>query len=196
MYNYPVKYTLMPIEEYVGSNLPNDDNLGICNSRVQYGEKHKEIIGYVVSKCYVIERKIRYLEDGNQNEWFSVVFPYQQKDNYGNSYSKKNPISLLDTICLKQSLLHDTYEEASIQAKDLNQKILQSSLERVPIIDKMNLPETYQYRLNLIKKMFQNRLNFFQLLATNIEENTKEMKINLDKKEKKLSKIKGKKRDE
>lgn len=63
--NLPVAYGLMPIKDFnkiIG-------NILISNDRV---------VGYAISKCYIINEETTYNFDGTYSKKFRVIFPYGQ----------------------------------------------------------------------------------------------------------------------
>lgn len=89
-FNYPVKYAAMPIIEQ-------------CS-----------VVGYIVSKCYLLKDSIRYKEDGISVKEFEVVFPYRIK-NY-NIWERVEPRYSIIGFCENSSItdfVSDSYEEAS-----------------------------------------------------------------------------------
>ena len=167
-YNYPIKYSIMPICAYVGENLSNNHTLNIYNSIVRYGYKHLEVIGYVVSKCYILSEINSFLSDGTTNTSYEVVFPYQKVNHKGReTYRKVDPTRYDAQI----GEIYDTVEEAVLAKNELNQIILSEELSRI------TRNKNYQENIKLIQQAFEKRIERLNELETEIAENTKEMII-------------------
>lgn len=165
-YYYPVKYSIMSISAYVGENLSNNHALGIYNSIVKYGYGHPEVIGHVVSKCYVFSEITSFLSDGTTNTSYEVVFPYQKVNDKGREFYRKVDPTRYDA---EIGEIYDTVEEAILAKNELNQIILSEELSRIP------RNKSYQENCEFIKESFRRRMDKFNQLETEIEENTKEM---------------------
>ena len=165
-YNYPIKYSIMPICAYVGENLSNNHTLNIYNSIVRYGYKHLEVIGYVVSKCYILSEINSFLSDGTTNTSYRVVFPYQKVNDKGReAYRKVEPTRYNAQI----GEIYDTVEEAVLAKNELNQIILSEELSRIP------RNKNYQKNIEFIQEAFSERIEKLNKLEVEIEANTKEM---------------------
>lgn len=165
-YNYPIKYSVMPICAYVGENLTNNHALNIYNSIVRYGYQHLEIIGYVVSKCYIFSEINSFLSDGTTNTSYEVVFPYQKVDYKGREAYRKVEPTRYDT---EIGEIYDTVEEAVLAKNELNKIVLSEELSRIP------KNKNYQENIKLIQQAFEKRIKRLNELETEIAENTKEM---------------------
>lgn len=95
-YNYPIRYAIMPYNEHVGYVLGTN-------------KKIYDVTGYIASKCYVLSKKINYLEDGSSEKEYEVVFPYQKKELWKIEYPSRNSIIVTD--------LYDSFEDAVKAAK-------------------------------------------------------------------------------
>ena len=167
-YNYPIKYSIMPICAYVGENLSNNHTLNIYNSIVRYGHEHLEIIGYVVSKCYIFSEINSFLSDGTTNTSYKVVFPYQKVNHKGReTYRKVEPTRYDAQI----GEIYDTIEEATLAKNELNRIVLSEELSRI------TRNKNYQENVEFIQQAFEKRIERFNELETEIAENTKEMII-------------------
>lgn len=59
--NYPIKYAVLEVKERGG-----------------YAVNYEIVtLGFIVSKCYVIESSIRYLRSGKEEPYHKVVFPFK-----------------------------------------------------------------------------------------------------------------------
>ena len=66
MNNYPIKYAVLKVEV-------SDKDI-------------KRTLGYIVSKCYVVESFSRIDKEGNTRNGYKVVFPYNNINNYITSF--------------------------------------------------------------------------------------------------------------
>ena len=99
-YNYPVKYAIMPIYEQVG-----------WMSGLHELERSYEVVGNIVSKCYVVSKKISYLEDGSEEKEFEVVFPYRKTD-YRRTYDWERvyPEFSFGRNCINSNIVRELYD--------------------------------------------------------------------------------------
>lgn len=64
--NYPIKYAVLELKEQGGWSTNYED----------------VTVGFIVSKCYVVEQNTRYLQNGTSKTSYKVVFPYKDFNNY------------------------------------------------------------------------------------------------------------------
>lgn len=113
-------------------------------------------IGFIVSKCYIIEDTTRYYEDGSSNKQYNVVFPYpsieEYMDNIYYDYDTKD-IGARNTpkhdfwgnVYNTQTVekVFDSYLEASLYAsiknKELSSNILQLHSKYQQEVEDINL---------------------------------------------------------
>ena len=115
--NYPIKYAIQELTIQGG-----------------FTQNYEEItLGFIVSKCYVINQNIKYLQNGTFETIYKVVFPYKDIDSFryslsGHHHYNEEPSIPKYNYCRectnsnKVSELFDTYEEASLQAEIFNQE--------------------------------------------------------------------------
>ena len=146
---YPVGYTIMPIYARVGNVLTNDHYLMISNSIVKYGDIHLEVVGYIVSKCYIFSEMKEYLANGEIRKSYEVVFPYQKVEYRSRKkYCKVKPTRI-----------------NKIRINEVNISVLENEIART-------LEEKDE---EYIKQSFSCRMNVLNHLETEIELNTPEM---------------------
>ncbi|MBR1413131.1 MAG: hypothetical protein IJ574_00475 [Bacilli bacterium] len=117
--NCPIKYAVLELKEQGGFA----DNY-------EYQTK-----GYAVSKCYVLESKLKYLPNGDTKEEYNVFFPYKSlswfkhslkifhNPNLGNpreaNLDRDGSVTNGDIV----TAVFDTYEEAKKLADELNKEL-------------------------------------------------------------------------
>lgn len=91
---YPVKYAVLELKTHIG-----------------------KLKGYIVSKCFVLESTIKYLDNDSVEVNHKVIFPYTDIDAFERNFllGKKKAVSLQPNISyfiteVKQ--IYDEYEEA------------------------------------------------------------------------------------
>ena len=102
-YNYPVKYTAMPIIEQVG-----------WSHGLNELERNYDVVCYIVSKCYLISDRTKYNENGENEKEYEVVFPYQRRQYY-DSWERVTPS--FNNGCINSNFVNLPY------TKDLNNQI-------------------------------------------------------------------------
>ena len=162
-YNYPVKYAIMPIYEQVG-----------WMSGLHELERSYEVVGSIVSKCYVVSKKVSYLDDGSEEKEFEVVFPYRKTD-YRRMYDWERvyPEFSFGRNCINSNIvreLYDNFDDAKGVVEKLNGDILSYNLGIISFRDKE--------RRENIKKEHEERMTRFKYLESRIEEETTSMKVN------------------
>ena len=115
--NYPIKYAVQELTIKGG-----------------WSQNYEEItLGFIVSKCYVINQNTKYLSNGTFETTYKVVFPYKDIDSFryslsGHYHYNEEPSIPKYNYCgectneNKVSELFDTYKEASLQAEIFNQE--------------------------------------------------------------------------
>lgn len=167
-YNYPVKYAIMPIYEQVG-----------WSPGLHEMERSYEVVGNIISKCYVISEKVSYVEDGSEVKEFEVVFPYRKTD-YRKMYDWERvyPEFSYNRNCInsnKVSEIYDNFDDAKGVVEKLNRDILSYNLGVISFSDKE--------RRENIKKEHEGRMTRFKYLERKIDEETTSMKVNNKSKE-------------
>lgn len=167
--NYPIKYAVLEVKEK-----------GRCLGG------HKNITqGFIVSKCYVVESKIKYGMSGNTRISHTVVFPFQDfscfKENLkrGTKYIGKHVIPKfnVDGNPLLSSVvdeLFDTYEEASQLANQKNEKMYFDLYFEVKV-DPTN--PNFDVELQKLKDDYNNKQNMCKIFEQLITDQTNSMEI-------------------
>lgn len=162
-YNYPVKYAIMPIYEQVG-----------WMSGLHELERNYEVVGYIVSKCYVVSKKTKYLEDGREEKEFEVVFPYQRTDYTRiHDWTRVYPEFNYNRNCINSNIvcvLYDDFTDAKEKVEKLNRDILSYNLGIISLKNMENILS--------VKKEHEERMERFKYLESKIEEETITMRVN------------------
>ena len=154
-YNYPVKYTAMPIIEQVG-----------WSHGLNELERDYDVVCYIVSKCYLISDRTKYKENGENEKTYEVVFPYQSGE-YHNTWERVTPS--FNNGCINSNLVEkvfDTYEDALEFATYKNEKLCEKTW--------VYLPYTKDFHNQISKKIqeFNDRLSKYKRLEQQILFNT------------------------
>lgn len=168
-YNYPVKYTAMPIIEQVG-----------WNHGLHELERAYDVVCYIVSKCYLISDRIKYKENGESEKEYEVVFPYENGQ-YSNSWEKVTPS--FNHGCVNSTFVEkvfDTYDDALEFATNKNKDLCEKTW--------IYLPYTKDMKNQIAKKVeeFNDKLSRYKLLEQQILFNTADLEQS---KVKKLDKL-------
>ena len=157
-YNYPVKYTAMPIKEQVG-----------WSHGLHELERDYDVVCYIVSKCYLISDRTNYKENGENEKEYEVVFPYQNGQ-YNNAWERVKPS--FNNGCSNSNFVEkvfDTYEDALEFATYKNKKMCNEACIYFPYTKDL---------YNLISKKtqeFNDRLSRYKLLEQQILSNTSDL---------------------
>lgn len=154
---YPIKYAVLELKTKGG-----------------YLQNYEDItVGFIVSKCYVVEQKATYLQNGTSITSYKVVFPFKDFDNYKyrllrgitpnenefipeyNFYGECSNADIVPDI-------FDTYEEANELASHENQNKKSKIVAKIVEYDK-------------VLKEFNENLAICQSYEQLISEKTKEM---------------------
>ena len=161
-YNYPIKYACMPIYEATGW-------YGSLNQL----EKEYEVVGYITSKCYVVNEKIIYNNDGSKKSEYEVVFPYQKTPNDSlDSLKRVFPEFSLYGQCTNSNIVNevfDTFSEAKLKPNLFNDKIIINSTAFI------SFDENFLNNVEAIRKENNDRLARYLQFENKIEMNTMEM---------------------
>ncbi len=160
-YNYPIKYTAMPIIEQIGWSH------GVNEIDRKYGA-----VCYIVSKCYLISDKTKYKENGQNSKEYEVVFPYQYENQY-RVWKRVTPeCNLFYHVYTNSSIVEevfDSYEEALEFASKKNDKICQDSWIYLPFTDDIDK------EIATKKREFNNKLARYKILEQQILINIPEL---------------------
>ena len=155
-YNYPVKYTAMPIIEQV------DWSHGLHKL-----EKNYDVVCYIVSKCYLISDRTKYKENGKNEKEYEVVFPYQNGQYHHNDWERVTPS--FNNGCINSNLVEkvfDTYDDALEFATHKNKKLCEKTWSYLPYTEDLNKQISEKI------KEFDDRLSRYKLLEQQILSNT------------------------
>lgn len=113
--NYPVKYAVLELKTK-GGFIHNFEDI---------------TVGFIASKCYVVNQNVRYFEDGASKVSYQVVFPYNDIHNY--KWRSLGGFSFYDTEitpsfgyhgdCVNAnvvSFVYDSFDEAVVEADAKN----------------------------------------------------------------------------
>lgn len=165
--NYPIKYALMPIYEQVG-----------WSHGLNQLERNYQVVTYIVSKCYVISQTKRYLRNGKSKEEYEVVFPFEKEDypdwvRVGpefNVASKSVNSQIIDSV-------FETFEDANIAKNELNECLLEEKGTYLPF------DEHFFEKIENLKIENNELIAKYQVLESEVDENTKDLEINRKNKE-------------
>lgn len=131
-YNYPIKYAVAELKERGGW-------------AVNYSNY---VIGYIASKCYVLEKIIEYKRNGDTEVKYKVVFPYKDIDSYevglrNDKKHLKKATEPVDNSYITDIVdnLYDTYEDAKKEAVRKN-RYLEDDISLCLQFEKAVLKET------------------------------------------------------
>lgn len=155
-YNYPIKYAAMPIIEQIG-----------WSHGLNELERKDGIVCYIVSKCYLLNDKIKYRENGQSEKEYEVVFPYQ-KDEYHNWERVTPSFNVFSHACTNGEIVEevfDTYEKAIIFATKKNEELCKKTW--------INLAYTRDFHKQVLKKeeAFNKILSKYKVLEQLMLEN-------------------------
>lgn len=120
--NYPIKYTIMAIDQN-GNGEGYDDFISF---------KMPLPIAFIVSKCYLVGEEIKYFENGKMKKDYDVVFPFALSDldtdeklyrtipscNFAGKYME----------AVSTTYVFDSLEDALQVAKECNAKLLHEKI--------------------------------------------------------------------
>ncbi len=150
-YNYPVKYTAMPIIEQVG-----------WSHGLNELERNYDIVCYIVSKCYLVSDRTKYKENGTNEKEYEVVFPYQNGQNY-NIWERVTPS--FNNGCINSNFVEkvfDTYEDALEFTTHKNKKLCEKTWVYLPYTKNLN------NQISQKIQEFNDRLSRYKLLEQQI----------------------------
>ena len=154
-YNYPVKYAIMPIYEYISKD-------------------EKIISYYIVSKCFLVGEKKSYLRDGSFKQEYEVVFPYQMNDfinnyEYFRCYPKFIYYDCINSLTV--SKVFNDKDEAKNVCLELNKQLLDERYTNVRINGKL------QEEVEKICKEYNENVIYYEKIENIIEEELKELEV-------------------
>ncbi len=169
---YPIKYAVWELKKRGG-----------------WADGYKDItLGFITSKCYVVESSIVYLPNGDTKILHKVVFPFKdinieefeldwqkgQKLFIGKkivpSYDASGNPHPIDIV----SNVYESYEEASQEAEAKNQKISENII--LQISESPITPE-FREKYESLKKQFAKQLTMWQTLEQLVTSETTDMKV-------------------
>lgn len=161
--SYLVKYAALEVREYY-----NDNDYDLYY-----------VLGYIASKCYVLESITKYYENKSKMREYTVVFPYNNisvfEENLKNDlkpylgdevypsnyYDRKNyPVNFVLKV-------FDSFEEAKKEAETLNNNLL------TYLISPLTTSEVYEEEYNEVKQNFLNNMLRCERFENMIKEETK-----------------------
>lgn len=157
MNNYPIKYTIMKI---YNSEISSDVSF------VKYGNYDPAV--YIVTKAYVVEENVKYYGNGQSEQSYKVVFPYD-----GNNIKKENnrniPVFDIHLNCINArsvAKVFDTYEEALTEAQTQNYSYLLKLQEIIKSV--ASSEEEYDILYN---KEYSKYIDKIQRVTNEVEKN-------------------------
>lgn len=144
---YPIKYAVLQLK-VPGGWIDNYDDV---------------TIGFIVSKCYVIEKKVRYFGNGASQESYKVVFPFKNFREFqcslldGKQYYEEASIPIYNSYNGTYqngevvSSVFDTFEDALEVAEDENRKKRRLMLSGIQVSNYNSVVEEFEKNLYLCK---------------------------------------------
>ena len=118
--NYPMKYALLPVKSCRTNKIGKDFFINEC---------------YIVSKVYVMEEHILFLEDGNYVSNYKVCFPYLVYSD-GIDLEKKTPKDYKKNNHEETVLfLYDSFEDANAAKESRNVLVPNEVVERYQLFE-------------------------------------------------------------
>lgn len=145
-FKYPVKYAVLELKVKGG-----------------WSDNYQDVtMGYIASKCYVIEQNIRFYQDGSSNLSYQVVFPYNDFNSYKTRMADENPLdgkAIAPTFELSGSCtnadtvldVYDTLEEASMDAESKNERRIARAGAYISLADP-NWREKYNAEARVVEQ--------------------------------------------
>ena len=161
--NYPIKYAVMPIKEQIGWVH------GLNELEREYG-----IVCYIVSKCYVVSRKEKYNMYGNTIFEYQVVFTYEKDDSY-RCLSRVEPRYDFYGRCSNSTnvdKVFDSFEEAILDAKKKNEKIVNKKISFLHFDDK------FLENVSLLRREHEEKVNKYRKIERMMEKNSSDLVVN------------------
>lgn len=166
--NYFIRYAVMPIIAQTGW----------IHGLNELERKYEPIV-YIPVKCYLIKIEIAYNATGEQKINYKVVFPYQLVNG---EYRRVEP-EFESKRCINSenvSEVYKTYEEAKKKAIEMNKKIVD---EQIPY---MSYDDTLSQIIDNLRLEMKEREERYSKLSSEIERNTADMVVDMQKKEQKI----------
>ena len=162
---YPIKYSVLGVTKRGGWLDGYDDIL----------------LGHIISKCYVVESRIKYYKDDDNRIVHDVLFPYKDIEVYertGNLPKRERPLLRASGQIAGLSIVNgvfDTYDEAKVLKFKLNEELLEKIVEDL-WLDRSIKKEKIEEK----KKKFWNDTDLCDRFETEIENALEDMVITKD----------------
>ena len=129
-FDYPIKYAVEPIFPYASGN--------------------GSILGYIVTKCYIVEKTTRFLPDGSYKERYTIVYPFKGLQTFKFMKDKRRPE--VDTYGNYRNVdytnkIYETYLEAKEVCKELNTKLFSSIYPCYQVEDMLKQFGDFEFRV-------------------------------------------------
>ena len=184
--NYPVKYAVLELKEIGG-----------------YSQGWEDITkGFIASKCFVVESKVKYLSDGSSKVAHKVVFPHKDYKTFKVVLSTRNSVQLEDRITPQYNAisepypvnivtdLFDTYEDAKEAAEGKNKELYRSLTRYLDVLYLVK-------NLDRINQEYASEMELCSLFEKASLEETKDMVASYDREiDKTIKKLKREKSNE
>lgn len=164
---YPIKYAVLELKEQGG-----------------WLNGYEDITqGFIVSKCYVVESRLKHFSSGKSELTHNVVFPYKNIANFrlalqrGVSYCDTGTIPSYDACGNPYpadvvSNLFDSYEEAQLSAFESNETLKRRLILQVSISD-----EDWREKYAKLQQELSENLTLCQKFETFISAQTETMNV-------------------
>lgn len=181
--NYPIKYAVLELKEIGGAS-----------------QGWEEITkGFIASKCFVVESKVKYLADGSSKVSHKVVFPHKDYGAFKLAYSRYNNVYIENRVTPRYDAisepypvdivtdLFDTYEEAKEDAEVKNKELY----HRLTCLSY----KYYKDNIDRINQEFATEMDLGSLFEKASLEETEDMAISYDREiDKTIKKLKREKK--
>ena len=137
-----------------------------------YPYKKEDMVGYVISKVFVVSEETKYNENGEYNV-YDVVLPY---NNLGSQ--RDYPFFVEDGNSVYSTRIYrvfDSYDEAKEEVDKLNESLKYQALADVYKTKTIFL--THQDKIEEASKLFKQRLNKCHIFESILDEYTKDLKV-------------------
>lgn len=123
-------------------------------------KNNEQVLGFIVSKCFVVSDVNIYHADGTKKTQYNVVFPFKGISTFGVGKNKRVPTYNGYGLCNNAdngTYVYDTYNEAKKKCNEMNYQLF-----------------SFYYPYNIAEKIKE-----FQILEDKVKEETEDMIVTL-----------------
>lgn len=169
--NYPIRYAVRPMIEQVG-----------WSHGLNELERRYDAVAYIASKCYVVEKKEEYLESGEKNIEYSVVFPFKQ-DSDGDYLRQEPEFNLMHGGCINNHFVCKVFmtrQEAMEEAQKMNTEIVRRKIAA------LTYNADFKENVANIREEQEEKLEYYKFLEEMTEIRTSDLVVEAPIKEQKV----------